>query len=502
VTDAEQQLRDGLRGLAERAGSPSADGPGLARRIARDSADRRRSRRNVLVGIGGVLLLGLAVPLLPDSGPGGAEPTSGPVAGTVSVPGPDFGPGPATASGDGEIFGGPTRGSLAGDRAFVEAVRLLPWTQQPPLPVPAEEGVTYYVPDPPVETRSVVFAGEVGSERWALVLGRIPAVPPGEAGAPAGEPQPEQLMVAWFTGPAGAGAEQMTMRLGPGGIGPDWPLAATDPRTGALVVVAAAGDVVQVSDGPEIGRDGSTTREWREVETVDGIAVTQVAAAPRPFDAATSYRVLRDGRIEARDMPWSFVTDQPPTPVPVQYPRGRPSEVGERAARFAAEHVLAEVGLSPAQVEVTAQWVGSVPAGEAGQAAVVTVTLPSGAVVVEGQVLLPEGPDGATNGAFCGLAIQPAGPPAGRRVQAMACEVMDYTTGRPMSTSLVVVGPPEVVLIRTYDDDRTFLSEHAAVDGVLVVPLPLGTDTVEAVTSAGVTLGRVELLGRTADFGD
>jgi hypothetical protein len=70
-----------------------------------------------------------------------------------------------------------------------------------------------------------------------------------------------------------------------------------------------------------------------------------------------------------------------------------------------------------------------------------------------------------------------------------------------MSTSLVA-GPPEVALIRTYDDARTFLPEHAAVDGVLVVPLPVGTDTVEAVTAAGVTLGRVELLGHAADFGD
>jgi hypothetical protein len=79
---------------------------------------------------------------------------------------------------------------------------------------------------------------------------------------------------------------------------------------------------------------------------------------------------------------------------------------------------------------------------------------------------------------------------------------MDVTAEAPMSTSLVVVSPPEVALIRTYDDDRTFLSEHVAVDGVLVVPLPLGTDTVEAVTEGGVTLGRVELLGNTADFGD
>ncbi|WP_324273348.1 hypothetical protein [Blastococcus brunescens] len=71
-----------------------------------------------------------------------------------------------------------------------------------------------------------------------------------------------------------------------------------------------------------------------------------------------------------------------------------------------------------------------------------------------------------------------------------------------MSTDLVVVGPPEVALIRTYDGDRVFLAEHSAQDGVLTVPLPPGTRSVEAVTGGGVTLGRVDLLGHAVDFGD
>src|SRR3954468_7695912 len=99
--------------------------------------------------------------------------------------------------------------------------------------------------------------------------------------------------------------------------------------------------------------------------------------------------------------------------------------------------MLGELGLSPAQVEITAQWVGSVPAGEAGQAAVVTVTLPRGAVVAQGEVLSPDRPAGAAAGAFCGQATPPAGPPAGRRVEAMNGEVVDVTTGAPMSASLV-----------------------------------------------------------------
>jgi hypothetical protein len=492
----EDELRGRLRGLAEQAGRPSADGLGLARRIARDSADRQRARRNLLAGVGCVILLGIAVPHLVGTGAPDAVPASGPASAAPS--GIDRGAFDTPA--DADMFAGPTRGSLADDHAFVDAVRTLPWTPEPPSP--AEAGTTNYLPDPPVETRSVVFAGEVSGNRWVLVVGRYADVPPDASGLPGQDPEPAQLVAAWFTGPADAGPEAMRLRSGPSAIVSDWPLAAVDPRTGALVVVAAPGDVVEVSERPEIAADGNTTRTWQEVETVDGIAITRMPPSLQPYDAATSYRVLRNGRTEARDMPWSFASEEPGVPVPVEYPRGRPSALGEQAANIAAQHALAELGLDPDQVEITAQWVGSVPAGDVGQAAVVTITLPSGAVVVEAQVLVPEQAGGATTGTFCGQAIQPAGPPAARRVQAMACGVVDYTTDAPMRTSLVVVAPPEVTLIRTYAADRTFLAEFSAVDGILVVPLPPSTDTVEAVTAGGVTLGRVDLLRHAADFGD
>jgi hypothetical protein len=461
-------------------------GDRVSREVAGADADRPRSRGNVLLGIGCLVALGVALPQLTDTGPGGAAPTPAPATGSTA---PTSLPGRASAA-PGDVVGGRTRGSLAGDRAFVEGVRALPWTAQPPPPY---GGFPAPVPDPPIETRSVVFAGEVSGDRWALVVSRAPGVQ---------GTRPGQLMAAWFAGPADAAPGEMTLRSGPNGIAPDWPVAATDPRTGDLVVVAAPGDVIEVSERPVIAADGSTSREWQEPATVDGVAVTRVSPFVRPYDASTSFRVLRDGRTEVRDVPWSFDPGTIPTrPLPVEFPRGRPSELGERAARDAAESVLAELGLSPAQVQIAAQWVGSVPAGEAGQAAVVTITLSSGAVVVAAEVLTPEQPDGSTMGAFCGRGILPAGPAADRRVQAMACEVVGYT-GVPVSTSLVVVAPPAVTLIRTYDSDRTFLSEEDAVDGIVVSPFPPGTDTVEAVTAGGVSLGRVELLGHVVDFGD
>jgi hypothetical protein len=164
--------------------------------------------------------------------------------------------------------------------------------------------------------------------------------------------------------------------------------------------------------------------------------------------------------------------------------------------------VLGELGLAPDGLEVTAQWVGDVPARGPGQAAVLTVTLPNGAVVVDGQWLLPPQVDGTVQGADCGRDVLPAGPPAARRVYALVCEVVDDTSGAPVQTSMVVVAPPDVVLVRTYDGDGGFLSEHPAQDGVVVSRLPLGTQTVEAVTSGGISLGRAGLLSNTASFSE
>lgn len=495
---SEDELRHRLHALAERAGHPSAGGAELAHEVAGRTAGRRRTRRGVVLALGCTVLLGLVLPRL-TGGDDGAEPTSQTVTEAPSAtPVGGAGAGGARAG----WFDGPTRGSLAGDRAFVDGVKALPWADEPPVRA-ADGTILYYLPDPPVEARTVVFAGEVPGGRWALVVGTPSAEAAAAAGVPPDVVPTDQLTASWFTGPVDAAPEQMTLASGPNGIAGDWPVALTDPRSGVLVVVARPGDGVEVSQRPMVDAEGQTTREWRRVETDDGVAVTRVSPFPRAYDGSTSFRVVRGDRLEARDMPWSVVDEGlVEQPLPIEYPRGRPNALGERAAQFAAANVLGELGLSPAQVTITAQWVGSVPTGEVEQAAVVTVTLPSGAVVVASQWLAPELPDGSNMGAYCGQAILPAGPPPERRVEAVACETIDHTSGATLSTHLVVVGPPDVALVRTYDGDRVFLEEHTTQDGVLVVPMALGTETVEAVTAGGVTLGRVELLGHAADFGD
>ncbi|MCW2579581.1 MAG: hypothetical protein JWR82_1182 [Blastococcus sp.] len=457
------------------------------------SATRRPVRRNALIG-------GMCVAVLVAAGScldGAASvPDPGPSAGTA--PGPRGSP--IASSG---LLDRPTRGSLASDIAFVDGVRALPWGdgQQEVFP---DGRVPGGPPEPPPDQRTVVFAGDVPGGRWAVVVGPIdfgagPGALPGVPGGP-------DLAAAVFTGPRGAAPEQMTIAGGVNLVPANWTPALLDPTTGTLLVVATPGEQVEVSEGPEIAADGSGSRDYRQVETTDGIAVVRLPTRGHS-DWASTLRVVRQGRPQSVQFPWPV--SEPDSAVPdisIGFPRGEPSPTGREAAAWTAEQVLAEVGLPSTEVEVVAQWVGPMPGSGPWEVAVVTVTLPSGALVVSAQL---RGPDdtgdpsmGSSMGGICGRAVLPAGPPASRRVYALPCDVVDVEKGEPLGSNLVVVAPRNVALVRTYDSNRAFLSEHPAVDGVVVVPLSPDTDTVEGLTPGGITSGRVELIGYAESFGD
>jgi hypothetical protein len=452
------------------------DGSSDAWWTAREAEARRHRRRILALTVTAVAVVGLATPAFLDA----ATPDDRPAAsGSAGAP-------------DGNLYDGPPRGSLADDGAFVDGVRALPWsvTGDPTGP------------EVPVADRQVVFAGDVPGGRWALVVaarGSVvdPADLPGDVST-----GPDLLDAVWFIGPPDAGADQLSPAAYPGPLKAAWPTALLDQATGVLVVVVSREDGIEVSDRPEVAADGSTSREFREVETTDGVAVVRLGTTGSTAGTSAVYRVVREATATSIT-PWTTTVLDAPKPAPdIGYPRGEPEEAGRSAAAYAAERVISELGLPPDELEVTAQWVGDVPARGPGQAAVVTVTLPNGAVVVDGQWLLPAQVDGSVQGADCGRAGLPAGAPAARRVYALVCEVVDDTSGAPMQTSLVVVAPPDVVLVRTYDADGSFLSEHPAQDGVVVSRLPIGTATVEAVTRGGISLGRAGLLGGTARFGE
>jgi hypothetical protein len=195
-------------------------------------------------------------------------------------------------------------------------------------------------------------------------------------------------------------------------------------------------------------------------------------------------------------------TDAPP--VAIDYLRGAPPPSGRQVAEATAEQVLGRLGLPPRRVDVTALWVGFIPrpGGVSGAAAIVAVRVPSGAVVVGADwLVLVASADYFVHGR-CGQGIEPAGPPVSRRVVALTCDFQSGGSTPAAGGSLVVVGPPEVARVRTYTGGGTFLQEYAATDGVVVVPLPLGVDTVEGLTRAGTGLGRVAPLSAGSTLGD
>jgi len=159
----EMQLRETFRRAADGLGPalPAADVRAEGMRVL----SRRRNRRRATVLSAGlaVLLIAVAVPV----GLSLLRPPDSRLASPAAIPAAD-------------IFGVPTRGSLADDAGFVEAIRQLSW---------AESGVSgtdddLQMPDAPVETRHVTSAGEVAGGRWALVVGANTSRPTGEAAAP------------------------------------------------------------------------------------------------------------------------------------------------------------------------------------------------------------------------------------------------------------------------------------------------------------------------------
>lgn len=395
---------------------------------------------------------------------------------------PDHPARPKPASLTADVLGRPTRGSLAGDQAFLDAVRRLP------LADPDANGAAA----PPVSARHVVFAGDVPGGRWALVVVARPTAGPYDRAAPLGG--------EWFTGPPGATAGRMTGQWIPHDLAAALPVALLAARAGALVVVGAPGDVVTVSDRPDVRADGGVARRYRQVAAPDGVAVAALPPSELPTSTATTFRVLRNGAPLPPTPPELLADTAPAPPVAIDYPRGQPSAGDRQVAEAAARQVVDRLGLPLAGLRVTALWVGAIPRRgvPAGVAATVAVTVPSGAVV-----LAAEWQDvDYVRAAPCGQVVQAAGRPAARRVAAFACDPSGGGADSPGPASLIVVGPPDVTRVRAYTGNGTVLADTPAVAGVAVLPLPLGTDAVEAFTDGGTGLGRVGLLDSTADLGN
>ena len=464
------ELSERLQRLADRTAPPSRED--LAGIVAVRHRTERRQRLVTGLVAAGVAAVVVAVPLLGDRAPTvTAAPLhpAGPSAGL-----PDVAPGA-------DVLSGPTRGSLAGDTAFVEAVRRLSWTEADNPDVPTAEA------DPPLESRHVVFAGDVPGGRWALVAGQDTAGARGSA-------------VLWFVGPAGAAPDRLQPAMLSAGLEPGSPVALTDAGTGTLVVVAAPGDEVEVSQGPDVAADGTVSRTWEAADAPDGVAVVALPPAARTYDEGLRYRVTRGGTEVVTALPPGFrasVAGYTPPAISITWPGGPPDDrAADRVLTEIADEVLTRTGLSQDDVPFTVVWGGDLPAPDDRVVHVhlLTATLPSGATYTEARLSRETG-GRVVAGAWCGSQLRPAGPPPAGQTFAVRCDVTDGDAGSGEVSSLVVVAPAPAVQARVVGPDGRILAEVALSGGAAVVPAPDGAAGVRTLDASGDVLDEQPLMG-------
>ena len=474
------ELQQRLTRLAERTAPPPRED--LAGVVVARARSQRRQRAGLTALVAAVAAVTVAVPLAVDGAPAGLTSADGAVA--TSTPGPTW-------------SALPTRGSLAGDAAFVEGVRQLPWT--------SDDATGTGVPDAPLDSRRVVFAGEVGGLRVALVAGANDAQPE----PPFDDPELQtdlaalsDVALAWFTGPAGAGPAEMALATLPTGADPrGGPAALFVADSGALVVVAEPGDQVGLSLRPEVAADGSVSRDYQPVDAPEGIA-TATLPPGSTSGVALRYQTVRGTETWTSSPSATPLTDgRAVVEVPWLRPAPAPSSV-DVVARPDALWVLDRLGLAAADVEQVMLWSGDVPSptDPPSRVGLLATTLPSGAVHLEAAIGVQVGTS-EFGGSDCGTGFRPAGTTPAELTVALRCDATDMSGYGDVVSSLVVVAPAQAVTARARALDGSVVAEFDLADGVAVVPFPGRTGTVETLAADGTVLASTELLG-SADLGD
>ncbi|SDN83266.1 hypothetical protein SAMN05660199_00788 [Klenkia soli] len=458
----EDDVRTALHRAADDLGHPVVPHRVLAAGL-RETGRRRRRRRI------GIAAAGVAVAVVVTAVPVGiaALRTDPPTTATPVVPEVD-------------VLGLAPRGSLAGDRAFLDALVQQPWVVPGTTPEDA--------PDAPVATRRVAFAGDVPGGRWALVVGEnptpstLPAEQQTDLGAMSG------VAGVWFVGPVGAAADQLAPVTYPRGLPTDQVQSLSDPATGTVVVLAAPGDEIALSDRPDIAADATVTRTWTDVGAADGLGVGALPVGDvGGYRTAGQYRVTRDGIVVQRQSPDQLGRqDDAEVPViPIDHPRGSVPGADLMDQVHAAE-LLGTTGLSIAEVGFQVVWSGAIPGpdDDPTYATVLVATLPSGAMLVQGTDLRDLG-DGGYGGGVDVLQLFPAGAPTDL-VVAMRTAVSG-DGGRGTVTSLVVAVPDGAVQVTALDEDGGRLGTFPVAGGAAVAPFPDGTTAVEVAFADGST---------------
>lgn len=445
VTDIEARLR---HDLADEAATVTAAPPGL---FADVLAGARRQRRNRLTAAGAAVcavVAAVTVPLLV---------TGGPATGQTATP--------STSSAH-ERYPYQPRGSLAGDAGYLQGLLDRPWGAGPDALDPTR--------------RQVVFAGEVPGGVQALVVGRADG---GWVGM-------------WLHGAPGAAPADLEATNEPGRIDPSAPMSQswTLDGTGSLVVLTRPGDVIEYSPGQVVDAGGAVTREdWQRVGDDSGLAVVPVGAAD---DLTRAIRVLRDGRV-VEGGSGGGAAQGPIVPDPDLGPAlaGAGGAPDAGLVRLELQTLLPELGLTADQVETHVLWGDAVPTSGAPDAVatVLTVRVPSGAVVVAG--VLGHGRADASDGGGLGTVepclkeVLPAGTDVTATGLAMVCDVHDSRGGAVLGSRLVVLPPPGSTAVRLSGGSLPVHGPAVVAD----VPASLGALT--AVGADGADLGVVPLYG-------
>ncbi|MDF2145452.1 hypothetical protein [Knoellia sp. p5-6-4] len=321
----ESQLREALAVRADDV-AVGADDP--YERVARAIAAGRRRRRSVAAGaVAAVAAVAVAVPLLSH----GQDRTAPPAGRDETVA-----PVPKDPALWRSMRTWPTRGGLAGDAAFVEAVTT----------AVAPEGNALYAEDL-TRNRVVVF--------WAP--SQDPAMPEG------------MLKVA--SGPRGAAADQLALQHEEPAASPD----AVVFREGAdgggrLVVLTRPSErEAQLSDGVEISPDGTVSRTWEPLRLTGGLGTAQPRA---PLS-------LNRVQVAGHDGPVTLTAGTVPTGQPMPEGAGICMNCAGKVFRQRAEQGVSEsvgqrLGLDADQVATTTRYSGPLDAVVAGASGVTDAT--------------------------------------------------------------------------------------------------------------------------------
>jgi hypothetical protein len=452
MTSDEQVGREVGRRLTALAGQvpvvpvPSWD---EVRRSLRRATRRRRARR--AAGAGGAVLG--VVALL-----GGVQ--------LGVVPYPSYLPAVQLAGGDPSVLAeGPTRGSLAGDAAWLESLRervaAARWDEP--------DGESWSVRDP--DDVTVLFAGDVLGRRLAAIE------------APYRWGAIEARQQVWFEGAEGAAAGEMEE----GANGDAAPVAANSVSSDehvevGVVVLAAEGRDVVLFGTPTLAADGSIERPIERPTTVEPGVYVWTPADPAQAGPVT---------VDAAGMPepLTFMVGERPIEGRDVARTGRGADLPDELVGSAVSELASRSGVGLDRGGAELVWSG----GSTETTAWLAIRAPSGAVLIG---VAHDDPSDEWSGLVLDrFEVLPADAAVVAAWQLSGEEAVGADGSRQVpGPTLALLGPADAAAAELLDAAGTALRQVRLVDGGGQAAAD-GADAVRFLAANGTVLARTDVLG-------